>query len=130
MHDISNDCSESALGPAAVRPGDAVLHLPHLVRRLQRERSHSAHAAGPSLLAGVCHPATTASKTTSIVIGALLSFLAIVYSALQTSTASQMSKLGLGSSAAYDGANTVLLPTTNEDAGEGKARGLQPCNVR
>jgi hypothetical protein len=56
-----------------------------------------------------CNPASTANKDTAVVIGALITFVTVVYSAFQTSSASSMNKFGLSS----PDQSTALLPVTD-----------------
>ena len=57
-------------------------------------------------------PHSDANKSAAVVIGALITFFVIVYSAVQTSTISQMSKLGFSTPDASK--NDLLLPTSSQ----------------
>ena len=52
------------------------------------------------------------SSTATVVLGAILTFIAVGYSALRTSSASQMGKLGMGGA---DGSQAVLLDDSVDD---------------
>lgn len=69
-------------------------------------------SAVSNTLGGTCHPdAMTSNDTATTVIGAMLTFLAVCYSSLRTSSASQLGKLGMGG----DAEAAYLLAEKNDD---------------
>ena len=63
-----------------------------------------------------CKPATDGNQDATIVVGAIITFIAVIYSSLRTSSASQLGKLGLGGA---DDSKPLLLDDKHAEEGGG-----------